>query len=177
MWFGTYSFILTSGFCNFMYFTNLARMNGIWSHAPIWGPLLFFFIINLVALGHKNRDSWKRRSKVFVFKLKMLFGNSAVFGHAYKLEVFFFLNVFELFRVKVVKIAFLNFLIPENCDNSMSKQFCWKHPRSNGRLLIEFWIFFYRLGLKFVFKSSFDKANRTSSKSFRGPGLAEGLKV
>jgi 2-dehydro-3-deoxyphosphooctonate aldolase (KDO 8-P synthase) len=28
-----------------------------------------------------------------------------------------------------------------------------------------------------VFKSSFDKANRTSSKSFRGPGLEEGLKV
>jgi 2-dehydro-3-deoxyphosphooctonate aldolase (KDO 8-P synthase) len=28
-----------------------------------------------------------------------------------------------------------------------------------------------------VFKSSFDKANRTSSKSFRGPGLEEGLKI
>ncbi|GER48116.1 2-dehydro-3-deoxyphosphooctonate aldolase [Striga asiatica] len=34
-----------------------------------------------------------------------------------------------------------------------------------------------KLGLPLVFKSSFDKANRTSSKSFRGPGLAEGLKV
>lgn len=34
-----------------------------------------------------------------------------------------------------------------------------------------------RLGLPLVFKSSFDKANRTSSKSFRGPGMAEGLKV
>ncbi|GFS37107.1 aldolase-type TIM barrel family protein [Actinidia rufa] len=31
--------------------------------------------------------------------------------------------------------------------------------------------------LKLVFKSSFDKANRTSSKSFRGPGLVEGLKI
>jgi len=29
----------------------------------------------------------------------------------------------------------------------------------------------------FVFKSSFDKANRSSHKSFRGPGLEEGLKV
>jgi 3-deoxy-D-manno-octulosonic acid (KDO) 8-phosphate synthase len=28
-----------------------------------------------------------------------------------------------------------------------------------------------------VFKSSFDKANRTSASSFRGPGLEEGLKV
>src|SRR5213592_3230088 len=28
-----------------------------------------------------------------------------------------------------------------------------------------------------VFKASYDKANRTSSKSFRGPGLREGLKI
>ena len=34
-----------------------------------------------------------------------------------------------------------------------------------------------RLGLPFVFKSSFDKANRSSKKSFRGPGLEQGLKV
>ena len=33
------------------------------------------------------------------------------------------------------------------------------------------------LGIPFIFKSSFDKANRTSSTSFRGPGLEEGLKV
>src|SRR5215213_89881 len=34
-----------------------------------------------------------------------------------------------------------------------------------------------RLGLQLVFKASFDKANRTSGKSFRGPGLEEGLKT
>ncbi|KAF5949334.1 hypothetical protein HYC85_011327 [Camellia sinensis] len=34
-----------------------------------------------------------------------------------------------------------------------------------------------KLGLPLVFKSSFDKANRTSSKSFRGPGLDQGLKI
>ncbi len=33
------------------------------------------------------------------------------------------------------------------------------------------------LGIPFIFKSSFDKANRTSGTSFRGPGLEEGLKV
>ncbi|KAH1156042.1 hypothetical protein GLYMA_18G248300v4 [Glycine max] len=33
------------------------------------------------------------------------------------------------------------------------------------------------VGIPLVFKSSFDKANRTSSKSFRGPGMAEGLKI
>ena len=34
-----------------------------------------------------------------------------------------------------------------------------------------------RTGLQIVFKSSFDKANRTSVESFRGPGLEEGLKL
>ncbi len=34
-----------------------------------------------------------------------------------------------------------------------------------------------RLALPFVFKSSFDKANRSSGKSFRGPGLERGLKA
>lgn len=34
-----------------------------------------------------------------------------------------------------------------------------------------------RLGLSLVFKASFDKANRTSGKSFRGPGIDDGLKV
>jgi 2-dehydro-3-deoxyphosphooctonate aldolase (KDO 8-P synthase) len=34
-----------------------------------------------------------------------------------------------------------------------------------------------RLGIPFIFKSSFDKANRSSGESFRGPGLEEGLKV
>ena len=33
------------------------------------------------------------------------------------------------------------------------------------------------LGIPFIFKSSFDKANRTSGSSFRGPGLEGGLKV
>ncbi len=34
-----------------------------------------------------------------------------------------------------------------------------------------------KLGIFFIFKSSFDKANRSSDKSFRGPGMDEGLKV
>ena len=34
-----------------------------------------------------------------------------------------------------------------------------------------------RLGVAYVFKASFDKANRSSVNSFRGPGLAEGLKI
>ncbi|MBL1352257.1 MAG: 3-deoxy-8-phosphooctulonate synthase [Zetaproteobacteria bacterium] len=34
-----------------------------------------------------------------------------------------------------------------------------------------------RVGIPFVFKSSFDKANRTSVDGFRGPGLDEGLRI
>ncbi len=33
----------------------------------------------------------------------------------------------------------------------------------------------HKLSFSFVFKSSFDKANRTSFNSFRGPGLTDGL--
>jgi 2-dehydro-3-deoxyphosphooctonate aldolase (KDO 8-P synthase) len=34
-----------------------------------------------------------------------------------------------------------------------------------------------RLGMAYIFKASYDKANRTSLKSFRGPGLKEGLRI
>jgi 2-dehydro-3-deoxyphosphooctonate aldolase (KDO 8-P synthase) len=34
-----------------------------------------------------------------------------------------------------------------------------------------------RLGIPFIYKSSFDKANRTSEKSFRGLGVEEGLRI
>lgn len=34
-----------------------------------------------------------------------------------------------------------------------------------------------RLGIPFIFKSSFDKANRSSRSSFRGPGMEEGLRI
>jgi 2-dehydro-3-deoxyphosphooctonate aldolase (KDO 8-P synthase) len=48
------------------------------------------------------------------------------------------------------------------------------HARSIGGALAEIT---RRLSVPFIFKASFDKANRTSGKSFRGPGLAEGLRV
>ncbi len=34
-----------------------------------------------------------------------------------------------------------------------------------------------RLGIPFIYKSSFDKANRSSIKSYRGPGMEEGLRI
>ena len=33
------------------------------------------------------------------------------------------------------------------------------------------------LGIRYIFKASFDKANRTSMKSYRGPGIDEGLRI
>src|SRR5215467_1881270 len=33
------------------------------------------------------------------------------------------------------------------------------------------------VGVPYIFKASYDKANRTSLKSFRGPGLKEGLRI
>ena len=51
-----------------------------------------------------------------------------------------------------------------------SRDLCFRiaeHLRSIGE----------RLGIPIVFKGSFDKANRTSIQSFRGPGLQEGLKI
>ena len=33
------------------------------------------------------------------------------------------------------------------------------------------------LGISLIFKSSYDKANRTSGSSFRGPGIDQGLKM
>jgi 2-dehydro-3-deoxyphosphooctonate aldolase (KDO 8-P synthase) len=34
-----------------------------------------------------------------------------------------------------------------------------------------------KLGMPYIFKGSFDKANRSSGKSYRGPGMDEGLKI
>lgn len=36
---------------------------------------------------------------------------------------------------------------------------------------------FQKVGINFIFKSSYDKANRSSIHSFRGPGLEEGLRI
>ncbi|MEY4214441.1 MAG: hypothetical protein RL458_2667, partial [Pseudomonadota bacterium] len=34
-----------------------------------------------------------------------------------------------------------------------------------------------KLGIPFIYKSSFDKANRSSGSSFRGPGIEQGLAI
>lgn len=51
-----------------------------------------------------------------------------------------------------------------------SEELCLKVARTLKKLT-------GKLGITYVFKASYDKANRTSAKSFRGPGLDEGLNV
>ncbi|MGP0629115.1 3-deoxy-8-phosphooctulonate synthase [Nitrospina sp. 32_T5] len=49
-----------------------------------------------------------------------------------------------------------------------------KHAMETAEQLQEV---FSRAGIPFIYKSSYDKANRSSYKSFRGPGLDEGLRI
>lgn len=51
-----------------------------------------------------------------------------------------------------------------------SEELCFLVARTMKRIC-------QRLGVICVFKASYDKANRTSGKSFRGPGIGEGLEV
>jgi 2-dehydro-3-deoxyphosphooctonate aldolase (KDO 8-P synthase) len=55
---------------------------------------------------------------------------------------------------------------------------CVIESRDHARLMArELKAICRELGLPFVFKASFDKANRSSIRSYRGPGLQEGLKI
>ena len=51
-----------------------------------------------------------------------------------------------------------------------SEKFAWEMARSLKEIAD-------RTGIPFVFKASFDKANRTSVGSFRGPGIQEGCRI
>lgn len=51
-----------------------------------------------------------------------------------------------------------------------SEEFAWEMARSVDEIA-------KRTGIHYLFKASYDKANRTSGKSFRGPGVAEGCRI
>ena len=51
-----------------------------------------------------------------------------------------------------------------------SEEFAWKMARSLAQITKD-------VGVPFIFKASYDKANRTSVKSARGPGLEAGCKI
>ena len=74
-------------------------------------------------------------------------------------------------RIKGVKIGGLNpiVLIAGPCviENE-------RHAFHHARVIKEIC---EREGMSFIFKSSYDKANRSGLKSYRGPGIKEGLKI
>lgn len=51
-----------------------------------------------------------------------------------------------------------------------SEDFAWQMARSIKEICA-------KVGARFIFKASYDKANRTSVKSFRGPGIEEGCRI
>jgi 2-dehydro-3-deoxyphosphooctonate aldolase (KDO 8-P synthase) len=51
-----------------------------------------------------------------------------------------------------------------------SESFAWEMARSIDEIA-------KRTGINYLFKASYDKANRTSVKSFRGPGVEEGCRI
>ena len=51
-----------------------------------------------------------------------------------------------------------------------SEEFAWEMAHSLKKIS-------ERTGIQFVFKASYDKANRTSVDSFRGPGVTEGCRI
>lgn len=51
-----------------------------------------------------------------------------------------------------------------------SEEFVWRMARALHAICKE-------IGAPFMFKASYDKANRTSGKSFRGPGVREGCRI
>lgn len=76
------------------------------------------------------------------------------------------------------RISVAGILVGEACpllviagpDVIESEEFAVRHATRLAEICV-------RLRVPFVFKCSFDKANRTSAQAFRGPGLHEGLRV
>ncbi len=75
----------------------------------------------------------------------------------------------ETFKVGKLEIGEVLFLIAGPCVIESEKH-ALKMAESIAAIA-------RKLRLPYIFKASYDKANRTSIKSYRGPGLAEGLRV
>ena len=75
-------------------------------------------------------------------------------------------------------VAVGNVRIGKNCPLALIAGPCVMEPGEMtlriARRLVEICA---ALGVPLIFKASFDKANRTSGSSFRGPGLVEGMKI
>jgi 2-dehydro-3-deoxyphosphooctonate aldolase (KDO 8-P synthase) len=84
---------------------------------------------------------------------------------------FHFANMnFEPFQIGTVPVGGSTpFFILGPCALE-SESFAWEMARSLKDIAA-------RTGIPFLFKASFDKANRTSVKSYRGPGIREGCRI
>ncbi|MES2996687.1 MAG: 3-deoxy-8-phosphooctulonate synthase [Verrucomicrobiota bacterium] len=77
---------------------------------------------------------------------------------------------FEPFNIGTVPVGGpVPFFILGPCALETEK-FAWEMARSLKEIAL-------RTGIPFIFKASFDKANRTSVSSFRGPGVEEGCRI
>ena len=78
--------------------------------------------------------------------------------------------------MKTIKIA--NFLIGPNQPLAIISGPCVIEDEDHALYAAEnLKKIFQNFGFSYIFKSSFDKANRSSINSFRGPGLEEGLRI
>lgn len=76
------------------------------------------------------------------------------------------------------KVPIANFCIGPNEPLALMCGPCVIESRDHSMKAAEFLsALCNKLKINFIFKSSYDKANRTSDKSFRGPGIQEGLKI
>jgi 2-dehydro-3-deoxyphosphooctonate aldolase (KDO 8-P synthase) len=77
------------------------------------------------------------------------------------------MNFFKIDNIEIGKQGLLFILGPCVIENEVSTL----------KIAEEIKIITEQLKVPFIFKASFDKANRSSIKSFRGPGLEEGLRI
>lgn len=75
----------------------------------------------------------------------------------------------EPFKIQNVEVGNGLFFILGPCALE-SEDFAWEMARSVKKIATD-------LGISFLFKASYDKANRTSGTSFRGPGVQEGCRI
>ena len=76
------------------------------------------------------------------------------------------------------KIKIRDFFIGEGAPLTVISGPCVIESEDHALFCAEFLVnLFAKKPVNFIFKSSYDKANRTSVHSFRGPGIEEGLKI
>lgn len=89
------------------------------------------------------------------------------FVHNARVTAYLLTMSFHIQNVEIGGKAPFYLLGPCSLEN---EEFAWQMARSIKEICT-------KLGVPFIFKASYDKANRTSVKSFRGLGIAEGCRI